>query len=794
MKKQTSDKPKKKTRRKKSIGKKILKGFSIFLLSILFIGAIVFAFNYKSMKEFYDNSIAKIDAVSYQTFLSKMPTVIYDKDGQVIRELAQYEYEYLNYKDIQPSIVNAFISIEDPRFWDHHGVDVKALFRAGFEFIKNKGEITQGGSTITQQLVKNTILSHEQTFKRKFQEIIIARKLEDKYSKEQILEFYINNIYFGNGNYGIESASNYYFGKASKELSLSEICFLASIPNNPTMFDPINNIENTLERRNLILEKMLSENTISQNEYNKAKSEKITLNVQQHENYEQEGYMLTYAIHCTIEELMAKSGFKFRTSFKDDNDRTNYFNSYDKLYQEISASVRKGGYKIYTSLDPKKQELLQSSLDNNLSGYYGINPDTGLYTMQGAAVTIDNSTGNVVAIVGGRNQEGVDNTFNRAYLAARQPGSTIKPLVAYTPAFERGYNANSIVEDKAIPKGPSNYYNYYKGPVTIRYATEISINTIPFNLVNEMGVDTALSYLHNMNFEYIMPSDTTPIVSLGGFTKGTTPVEMAGAYSTLARNGKYIKSTCLEKIENYENEVLYKNPHTEVEVYTEDAAKEMTSVLEGVINKPHATGYGAALTNGMPAAAKTGTTDSDKDSWFCGYTPYYTTAVYVGADIPETIYNAVSVSKNIWKDYMNEINSGLPLKSFDGNTLSGPDLNIIPEDEKTKETPDKDKDKDKTPDKDKDKEKDKDKDKETNPSTPPDNNNENNTSGNDNTNKPTNPDDNIVNPDNGDNGGEDKPVEPENPDPPTPPVDPPVNPEQPVNPEPPVNPPTNPSE
>lgn len=186
-----------------------------------------------------------------------MPTVVYDKDGKVLREFAQHDYEYLNYKDIPKNVVNSFIAIEDNRFWEHNGIDVKSLARASFELVKNRGEITQGGSTITQQLVKLTVLSLDQTFKRKFEEIIIAVNLEKKYSKEQIMEFYLNNIYFGNGNYGIESASRYYFNKPCKDLTLGEISFLTAVPNNPTMYDPLTKSDNVVKRKNLILDNML---------------------------------------------------------------------------------------------------------------------------------------------------------------------------------------------------------------------------------------------------------------------------------------------------------------------------------------------------------------------------------------------------------------------------------------------------------------------------------------------------------------------------------------------------------
>lgn len=653
---------------------KIIKNIILSLLLLCIIGGVVgTGCIYINYKDRIDRDIKeaneKFSNINKGTFLSKLPTVIYDKDGNELVQLSQYNSEYLKDEDIKSEIKNAVISIEDKRYFEHMGIDIKALTRAGMSLIVNKGKITQGGSTITQQLAKNVFLTNEQSFDRKIKEMILAIKLEKNYSKDKILCLYLNNIYYGHSVYGIESASKFYFGKSSKDLNVSQIAFLTAIPNNPTLYDPYTNFDNTIKRRNIILNEMYNQGYISKEKYNEAKEYEIQLVPEKKiDNSINDNYMASYAIYCATLELMSNDGFSFKNNFDSNEERESYMESYNEEYKKISEDLKTGGYKIYTSLDPIKQSQLQDTLNRNMEYYYtDVNSETGLYNVQGASVCIDNNTGLVVAIVGGRTQPNCINEYNRAFLAVRQPGSAIKPLVAYAPAIDHGYTANSYVEDSYIENGPKNYSRGYSGTVSLRYAVETSINTIPFKLVTQLGTKNCLDYLFRLDFKNIIPEDKqSPIVSIGGFTNGVTPVEMAGGYSALARGGKYSKVTCLTSIYGYDDKPIYKNYLIESQVYTVNTAHVMTNMLKGVINSSNGTGRKMKLNTNIPTAGKTGTTDSYKDAWFCGYTPYYTTVVYVGADTPKTLDGLVGggLPGEIWRDYMNTIHDGLDYKDF----------------------------------------------------------------------------------------------------------------------------------
>lgn len=530
-----------------------------------------------------------------------------------------------------------------------------------------KGQ-TQGGSTITQQLSKNIFLTMEQTLWRKLEEAVIAQELEKMYSKEQILEFYVNNVNYANGCYSIESASKYYFNKETEELSLAECAFLVGIPNNPTVFNPIKKMENTLNRKNKILDDMFNAGMITEEELKTEKEREIVLDVQEVklDNSLDNNYALNYAVQKATENLMKYNGFQFRYTFSTDEERATYFKMYDEAYAESRQELVAGGYKVETSIDMKAQNKLQSIVDSKLSGYKKINKNNGLYMKQGSATVVDNETGNVIAIVGGRTQEG--NNYNRAVLGARQPGSVIKPLVSYTPAFEIGYVPDEKMEDKAIKNGPKNWYSGYKGYVTLRYATEISLNTIPYRLTSQVGAENAIQYLANMKFKYLTPNDSKyPIISVGGFERGVTTSEMASAYSTLARNGEFIEPTNVQKITKVGvDEVVYENKHTKTRVYDAGASYLMTDTLKGVNSKSHGTGYRNRLRNYEYQAGKSGTTDDAKDYWFCGYTPHYSMSVWVGDDIPSSqSYDANYATGYIWRDMMEYLHEDKEVIDFE---------------------------------------------------------------------------------------------------------------------------------
>ncbi len=600
----------------------------------------------------------KLAQMERQDFRMLSDTEIYDKDGNLAGLINAGHYEYVPINQISLNIQNAYIAQEDRRFKSHTGVDWIATTRAALALVKNRGVITQGGSTITQQVIKNTYLTQEKSFTRKVVEILLAPEIEKEYSKADIMEFYCNTNFYGNHCYGVQAASRYYFGKDASELSAGEAAVLAGISNSPSAYDPVKNPEASLEKRNDVLESMYKVGYLTRDEYDFFLSQPLRI-VQEEAEGTDENYISSYAIHCATLELMKLDGFPFRYTYENKEDYTSYMEKYQTLYNEKNDRIRAGGFRIYTSLDPSFQGLLQARIDEGLSSYTELQ-ENGKYALQGAGVIVDNQTNYVVAIVGGRGEE---DPFNRAYLSARQPGSTIKPLIDYAPAFDTGeYYPARLVDDHKWEDGPSNSGGSYHGEVTVREALNRSLNTVAWQILEDIGVNFGLEYLGKMNFHKITYIDNNiPSLSIGGFTNGLRVVDMAKGYSTLANSGVYNDRTCILRIEHEQEGNLTRDRKPQAQqVYEEDTAYMITDILKGTLTEPFGTGHGLALSGGMPAAGKTGTTNSSKDTWFCGYTRYYTTAIWVGYDIPRAmpgIFGSTYAGR-IWKKVMDELHTG----------------------------------------------------------------------------------------------------------------------------------------
>lgn len=658
--------------RKKSKSKKkkkrLVKFFKIsllfMLLMVLSIATYVLIFSWKDISAANKEVNEKLTGVNTETFRRVSPTIVYDKDDKEIAKLAVHDFIYSKYEEIPNYLKYAFIATEDKDFFKHNGVSIKGLSRAVYSMVVNRGKVTQGGSTITQQLVKNVLLTQDRTLERKYTEMRISLQLEKMFKKEQILEFYVNNINYSNGAYSAASAAELYFNKPLNQLSLAEDAFIAAIPNNPTYYNPLKNYDHVVDRQKLMLKNMKEQKYITEQQYNEAINTKVTLNYQPSNNTA-DNYMTTYAIDCAVRAMMQFDGFDFKYKFASDDEKNKYDDDYNAAYEDYNKKIRTGGYKLYTSFDIDKQNSLQESLDNKLSNFKDTDEKTKLYKVQGAAVCIDNSTGQVIAMVGGRSQKDVTNYFNRAFSAVRQPGSAIKPLLVYGPAFDKGYTPDDVMNDHFIQNGPKNAENTFFGDVTLRRAIELSLNTIPYQLISKEGIQYATEYLYKLDFAHLVKEDNNPIISIGGFTHGATPVEMAGGYAALARGGEYIQPTCIRKITGNSGELLYENGKQKERIYKEETAYRITDVLKGVLTQPGATGYGLTLKD-MPAAAKTGTTSESKDGWFAGYTPYLTTVVWVGADTPAVIkgLSGAKYPGPIWRDFMNKANTGLEVKDF----------------------------------------------------------------------------------------------------------------------------------
>ena len=662
-------KKEKKKKQKSPVGKAIgiiIKIIIVLLLAIIIFGGILLYIKYGKRITAMENDAKKIvSQSSLETFRQNETSIIYDANGTIMSKLkGEKDVYYIKYNDIPKKAVEAITSIEDKNFFKHKGYDLKAIIRAGAAYIKNKGVITQGGSTITQQLARNIFLSFEESWERKAREIFIARELEKKYSKNEIMEFYLNNIYFANGYYGIQSASLGYFGKGVNSLSLSQITFLLSIPNSPTRYNPYENIEGTLGRRNRILDQMVKDEKITEMEAAAAKNEEIKV---KEPKSEKSSYMLTFALDRAVKSLMKAEGFRFRYLFSSAEDKEAYNENYGEVYSSCQRKLYSGGYRIYTSLDPEKQKLLQETLDNGLSVSSEKSKD-GIYSLQGSAVTIDNGSGRVVAVVGGRSQKLKGRTLNRAYQSFRQPGSTIKPLIVYAPAFEQGYTPTSIVKDEKIEGGPANADGVFSGSMTILDALAKSKNTVAWRLFTEISPVVGINKLIEMGFSNIEETDYYPAASLGGFTKGVSALEMASAYAAIENGGEFREPTCIMKMTDAEgNDIVvdgfYQNGAAKF-IYDENAAKMITTCMEAVMTK--GTGKAGKLSS-MPCAGKTGTTNDSKDLWFVGFTKYYTTGVWVGYDIPGSLnglsYQAAPLG--IWKAYMESLHQGLEAKPLD---------------------------------------------------------------------------------------------------------------------------------
>lgn len=639
---------------------------TLFIICVIALIAVLGIGMYKiyPMYQDYKSQVEGIvEASTLDTFRLQEASFIYDANGEILAKLTGDEdSSYLPYEEIPEHAVNAFIAIEDRTFWDNAGIDIKGIFRVAINYFKTEGEEKHGASTITQQLARNRFLTREVSIERKAKEMLIAMDLTKKYTKKQIMEFYVNDISFANTYYGLQAASRGYFGLDANELSLSQIAYLCAIPNSPSYYNPYKHPENAIKRRDKILGDMKEMGFISEREYKEALRETISV---QRMQTPMKNYETTYAIDCAIRYLMRMDGFHFKYGFQNKEEYLAYKEQYDEVYSQERDNLYTGGYSVYTSLDPEKQAVLQESVDSVLTFDEAV-AENGIYSLQGAATVIDNSTDKVVAIVGGRSQETDTYTLNRAFQSFRQPGSTIKPIVVYAPALENGYKSTTMVKnirvDDAKKKG-AVVKDLPGDMMPLRTAVEKSRNGVAWYIYDDITPELGMSYLTQMRFDNIVPDDYYLASALGGFTYGATTEEMAGAYAALADSGRYREPTCIVKMINNKGMDVFQE-YPDIQVYQENTANVMTDILKGVITRGTAASMG--WRSKIEAAGKTGTTNSSKDGWFCGMTPYYTISVWVGYDQPKmlpSLYGA-TYPASIWKKTMEYLIEGLEPASF----------------------------------------------------------------------------------------------------------------------------------
>ncbi|MDI3540464.1 Penicillin-binding protein 1A/1B [Koleobacter methoxysyntrophicus] len=579
---------------------------------------------------------------------------VFDDNGQLITKL-HAEQNRINVKlDVIPEdLINAFIAIEDPRFKEHFGIDIRAAIGALWADIRHMGFV-RGASTITQQLVKNAFLSPEKTIKRKVQEVWLAIQIERKYTKEEILEYYLNHIYFGHSANGVQAASQVYFGKDVQELTLAESAMLAGITRNPGIYSPYINFEKAKERQEVILNEMVKNNFITKEEAQKAKEEKIKLaGLKDFSERYKAPFFIDHVIREVVKQLKEEYGMT--------NDE-----AFNKIYN--------GGLRIYTTVNMDIQQKAEEVMSNPENYPEGLVDDKGNPQPQGAIVIIDHSTGHIKALVGGRKHE-KRLGLNRATQSFRQPGSAFKPITVYTPAIDMGYTAATVIDDAPIfykagkeVWAPENYNRKFNGLTTIRRAIELSINVVAVKVLDQIGIDRAIDYAQNMGIKNLVLEGrkndrNLPSMALGGLTKGVTPLEMAAAYGTLANQGIYIEPIAFTKVTDKTGRVILEPKQEKRVVVSEQTAYIMTDMLKGVIKR----GTGWRLADlPFPAAGKTGTTNDSKDIWFIGYTPHLVGAVWIGHDEPTKMVNVAGGKQPalIWKQVMEYAHKNLPTQDF----------------------------------------------------------------------------------------------------------------------------------
>ena len=590
-----------------------------------------------------------------ETLIPDAASQFYDINGNVIyTTLSEERRVPVSIDKIPKHVQQAFIAIEDNRFYEHSGIDYRGTARALVSTLS--GREVQGGSTITQQLAKNAFLTQERSIIRKIKEAFIAKELEHKYTKDEILTMYLNQIYFGQGAYGIESASLYYFGKHVQNLDIAEAATLAAIPKSPNYYNPFENPKESKNRQELVIDQMVKYGFISADSATKAKAKKMV----------------------------------YSTSHKQQNNPRGYF--FDMISQKVIAEVGadalyKGGLKIYTTLDMDMQLAAEKAM-RHLPNYY--TDSKKLTQPQMALAAVDPKTGYVKAMIGGRGQD----KFNRATLAVRQPGSAFKPFV-YLTAMQNGFTPASIIEDKEeeFAKGwkPQNSDMQWHGKVSLRTALKRSLNVPTIKLAREVGVDKIVAHDEKMGITTLVDSgaysDVNLAMALGGLSKGVNPLEMASAYGVLATNGLYNKPIALLKIVDRDGKVLYQAKPQSKRVVDAASAYLTTNMLEDVL----VSGTGGGMGIGRPAAGKTGTTDTYIDAWFVGYTPDLSTAVWVGDDNNKPMQSMYGSGAplSIWHEFMINALASTPRTGF-----SNPGVAVPAEPEIKQEEEDKDKEKD----------------------------------------------------------------------------------------------------
>lgn len=569
-------------------------------------------------------------------------TIIYDDAGQTITVLnTSQTVKRVPYSKIPKNLINAFVAIEDERFWKHNGIDVKRIIGAIVHNLQ-KRSLDEGASTITQQLVRNKLSMFEKTLKRKIQEQYLAIMLEKRLTKQQILEAYLNTINLGNGAFGVQAAAHVYFNKDVSQLTLAECALIAGITKNPAYYDPYRYPEHAKARQELVLEKMLELGYITAEEFAQAVNQKLVFAKKSTSGVRP--YKHTYFVDSVIEETI------------------DILERYKGLSRnEAEEVIFNGGLKIYTTMDEQLQTTMEKIFsDSRFMPKIRYYTSDGIPQPQVAAVLIDFRTGEVKGIMGGRgNIKGI-RVFNRATMSVRQPGSAIKPIAVYSLALERGYKPWSVVLDAPFSVGgytPKDWYvseNGYKGYMTLRQALEWSANVPAVRLAYQLGIRNVFENLKKFGFTTLSENDKNNLaIAIGGFTYGVKLIELTAAFGCIANDGVYIKPHFVKKIVDSKDNTIYEYVPDKKRVMLTQNAHLLTDMLKSVVEKR----ITVNAEFDYPVAGKTGTTDDNKDRWFVGYTPDYVLGVWVGEDNPAPLdyLGKNNPAVKIFKSVMDEI-------------------------------------------------------------------------------------------------------------------------------------------
>ncbi len=588
------------------------------------------------------------------TYLEPQPSLtstVYARDGTPICHLHGEQNRIpVPFSHMPQDLIDAFVAVEDHLFWEHRGIDPRGILRA--LYVNVTTDELHGGSTITQQLAKNAFLSPERTLRRKIQEAIIALQLERCYTKEEILEMYLNQIPFGHGQYGVQAAARFYFGKDVQDLTLAECALLAGIARAPAYYSPYVDMDAARTRQAVVLQQMVKYGYITHEEAEQAKAQPIKLaGIPEPENNP-----APYFVDYVLAHLLERHGKRM---------------------------VYEGGLKIYTTLDPRIQEAAEAAVKSVLDPVYPL--DSGKPYPQAAVVVMDARTGEIVAMVGGRTHT-ARLAFNRAVEAYRQPGSAFKPVVVYTAAFELGYGPASVIDDAPVAYEqisgelwtPENYDHQFRGLITLREALVDSVNVAAVKLLDQIGIETGWAMAEKLGITSLVKSgvrnDHALAIALGGLTKGVTPLEMTQAYGVLANRGVRVTPYAVIRVVDRYGNVLEENRPIRQAVISEETAYLMTDVLRDVIEQ----GTGTRARLDRPAAGKTGTTSEYVDAWFIGYTPQLVCTVWMGYDQPRLEdgqparmvrpsgkgVTGGSYPAMIWREVMIRAHEGLPVMDF----------------------------------------------------------------------------------------------------------------------------------